>query len=476
MIHADKMAAILTLQGLSHQQQITIREQCTVKHFKQSFGASSYSQPKPNMICYGAAGANAIRVPYHYGLTQYPQYMSYTAKQAAPVAWVAQLRDNQVAPVTAALADLDQKRCTTLAFDTSMGKTMSAIHISSQKNGLRMVMFCRAPLMKQWAGSIQRAVTKTDGRPVSVWMVGEQPIPPDCYLLLYRDGAVMGKLPWGTQYTPAPNETVKIHGMPDYIVCMTSRYQQVPEELRNNVSTLILDEHHMLCTATGMEATLSVTPLYVIGCSATPDSTNGYDRMMKLVLGEHKHLLRNMRPMTVYRIDTGLMHPETKNAQGKLDFTKLLTSISQHQARNEYIVNLCQSLPHSKFFVLVSRVEHAALLVGMLQYYGVSADKLAGNVKGYENCRVLVIVDKKGGVGFDESNLCDDFDGVDTDNLIIATSFKDPNMIKQCCGRIRGATGTIYHLVDSNSTTRAHYGHFKKFYTEYQYTIHQISA
>lgn len=470
------MAAVLSLAGLAQQAAITIREQCTVKHFKKTFGSSGYGQAKPNILCYAADGPSSVRVPYHYALTHYPQLVTYSSKQGSLVRWVAQLRDNQSAPVTGALVDLHQRRCTTLAFDTGMGKTMSSIYISSQQNGLRMVMFCREPLMKQWAGSIQRAVTKADGSPVSVWMVGEQPLPADCYLLLYRDGVMLGKLPWGHTYTPASNEVVKIHGMPDYIICMTSRYQHVPSELRSNVSTLILDEHHMLCTPTAIEAVLSVTPLYVIGCSATPDSTNGYDRVMKLVLGEHKHLLRNMRPMTVYRINTGIMHPESKNAQGKLDFSKLISTISECQPRNEYMVRLCMSAPQSKFFILVSRVNHATLLVNMLNYYGVSADKLAGNTKGYENCRVLVIVDKKGGVGFDESNLCDDFDGINTDNLIIATSFKDVNMIKQCCGRLRGSTGTIYHLVDSNGAIRNHYGHFKKFYTEYQYTIHDISG
>ena len=73
----------------------------------------------------------------------------------------------------------------------------------------------------------------------------------------------------------------------------------------------------------------------------------------------------------------------------------------------------------------------------------------------------------KMGVGFDEANFCDDYDGKPSDLLIITQSFKSWPMFEQVRGRgMRADTPTVVYLNDKHSITRRHMSIIRKWIRE----------
>lgn len=477
------MAALIPSNKLTRDVEIKILQGLTVnKEEKRKYGFTKYKQADTKAIQCWEARSPYMAIPYHYGLMNFPHLIEYQTKQSSRLNFTGKLRDNQTEPVAAAMKDLQTMRTTTLAFDTGTGKTISSIYMACQIPEIRMVTFTRDTLVGQWEESIRQNIIRPDGSPGNIWVVGtgqwtppittqlavinKKDFSPVGYYLLTDAEAILKSLP--------DHLTTCLVNPPDFIICLASRVNNLPKFVRDMVSVLILDEIHMLANETGKHAMLSVAPRYIIGCSATPKSTNGYANVVFNVLGQHNHVLRRYQDITVYKIETGILFPETQNKQGDLNFTALIAEVVNHENRNRYIVNETLRLPNKKFFILVSRKNHAKLIEAMLKAVGVSVGLLMGDISSYALCRVLIIVDKKGGVGFDEAKLCKGFDGIDTDILIIATSFCDENMVKQCCGRIRCEKGTIIHMVDKNRTLRSHFSAFNKHYKTYNYTVIEV--
>lgn len=479
------MSVLIPLKSLTREIELKILKDLTCnKDTGKKFGMTVYRPSEAEAIKCWVPNAPYIAIPYYYGLMNFSKLIVHLPKQESKLSFVGQLREDQTLHVTNALADLQRCCTTTLAFDTSKGKTISSIYMSCQLSGIRMVMFNRETLLGQWAETISKKTAKPNGNPTNVWVVtdGEYKPPQNCYIVILnkKDFSHVGYyyLHQYEQVKAALPEDMLMALMnpPDFVVCLTSRIDKLPKAVLDLVSILILDEIHMLANETGKNAMLKVAPRYVIGCSATPDATNGYNAIITNILGTHRHILRNEKQVTVYQLETGIMFPETPNKQGTIDFTALMKEVSNCQARNTYIVKLVLEYPDKKFFVMVSRRDHATMLVAMMKQAGVNVGLLMGGVKDYANCRVLIITVKKGGVGFDESTFCSDFDGIVTDMLIIATSFRDVNMIKQSCGRLRGDTGTIFHLVDRNKVLRSQFYEFNKFYKDYKFTVQKIEG
>ena len=122
------------------------------------------------------------------------------------------------------------------------------------------------------------------------------------------------------------------------------------------------------------------------------------------------------------------------------------------------------------------RTKHCDVLCEKVSELGITPAKLYGTIKNYKTSQVLVGTTSKMGIGFDEANFCDDYDGKPSDLLIITQTFKTWPMFEQVRGRGRRADSpTVVYLNDKHAITRRHMTTMRKWVRETQGEITEIS-
>ena len=113
------------------------------------------------------------------------------------------------------------------------------------------------------------------------------------------------------------------------------------------------------------------------------------------------------------------------------------------------------------------RIKHCNTLYQKVEELGEHAAKLYGTIKNYKTSRILIGTTSKMGVGFDEANFCDDYDGKPSDLLIITQSFKSWPMFEQVRGRgMRAETPTVVYINDKHGITKRHMTTMRKWIRE----------
>ena len=113
------------------------------------------------------------------------------------------------------------------------------------------------------------------------------------------------------------------------------------------------------------------------------------------------------------------------------------------------------------------RTKHCDDICDKITELGITPAKLYGTIKNYKTSSVLVGTTSKMGVGFDEANFCDDYDGKPSDLLIVTQTFKSWPMFEQVRGRgMRADTPTVVYLNDKHSITRRHMSIMRKWIRE----------
>lgn len=251
----------------------------------------------------------------------------------------------------------------------------------------------------------------------------------------------------------------------DVLICMSTRYQKLSLEIRRSVGCLIIDEAHCFCTNTGVECLLSFQPKFVIAETATLEKSNGLHDIIYLACGDKGIFKDSDKTYEIYKINTDFT-PTKEYKNGKLHWATMVKSISLNAERNNYIVELVKTLStQHKIMLFTTTVEHVKLLVSLLEKE-VSCDYMCGSKKKYSDTGVLVGTISKIGVGFDEARACDDYDGNETDVIIMTCSIKDIPCLEQVIGRSRASHVIVYHIVDSDGVYEKHWRGARKFYLE----------
>ena len=123
--------------------------------------------------------------------------------------------------------------------------------------------------------------------------------------------------------------------------------------------------------------------------------------------------------------------------------------------------------------ILCRRVAHVIILKALLESFGVKVATLYGNQKNYSDSEVLIGTLDKMGVGFDEKNECDDFQGRESDLLILVTSIASLALFIQAKGRVsRAADNAVFYLVDDMDIPKNHFSGSSKWIKETKGVIH----
>ena len=312
---------------------------------------------------------------------------------------------------------LNNSKSLLLSLYTGFGKTIFAIYLLF-KIKLKTIILChRNIIIKQWVDSINKYLPDLD-----------------IYILDNK-----------------PNNKTRI------IECdiMIANPINIPKlELNNylNFGLLIIDEVHTICTESFSKCLFYIFPKYMIGLSATPERSDGMDKIIQYFIGPDVIVKKMSREFNVYKFQTGIKIESKLTSQGTIDWNSVLDIQCNNQKRNNIIVNLVRYFINRTILILVKRKDHALLLKKLLLENDIDEkdiDTFFGTKKfcNYD-CKILIATYSKGGVGFDFPRL---------DMLITAADVEAG--FQQYIGRIfrRDDTTPIYiDLLDENNIIKKH--------------------
>lgn len=364
-----------------------------------------------------------IYIPFSYGVSNFnierPLRKDFPSMN---VKFDGELRDEQKIVKNEAINYLTKTGCVILSCNVGFGKTALAINISCSIKLKTLIIVNKIVLMKQWEESI----------------------------LKFCPTALVQKL----------TTKSKIKDDFDFYIMNAINVSKMGRDFFKNIGTLLLDECHLLATDCLSTSLQYITPRYLLALSATPYRFDDYNKLISLYFGENQIIREMKREHIVYKIDTGIkIELEIVESTKKVDWGKVLKEQSSNEERNDMIIKIIKHFKEKVFMVLCKRVEQANYLVSKLKECGEYVDSLVGSKQEFDkNCRILISIQQKTGVGFDWSK---------ADTLLLATDTS--SYFIQNLGRVFRKQDTIpviFDLVDNNFILLKHFKERKKVYDE----------
>lgn len=445
------MSVRLPRKNLTRKQEEFIVEMLTVQPVERNQGMRGRTfQQEKESIPFFEADKNFVKVPYAFGINLLETF-PHEEKEYHPISlsFAGQLRPRQVKRSAIMDEHFENYRTSTLRGHTGFGKTTMGNYYIAQHHLLTVVLVPGKMLNKQWPNSIQDSLPG-----VKVGVVGEG----------YEDGLI--------DLLPSGEINWKAH--PDVLVCMPERWNKIPEEVREKVGFLIVDEAHMFCTPTRIVPLLQFEPKYILALTASPRRSDGTIGILHAMCGVHQVKARYPNLVEVWRFNTGYQFKTEKDMRGQTSWVSTLKNIVTSDERNNMTADLAQYLVEGgrKPMLMCDRKYHVDDLVKKIKARGVTCDYLMENKNDYINSQVLIAIITKGGTGFDEQYACPDFTVGDQriDTVMYCTSFRELNGLIQYGGRcMRVDNPLIIHLVDKNGIVESHWREAQKYYKSGEY-------
>ena len=254
------------------------------------------------------------------------------------------------------------------------------------------------------------------------------------------------------------DENTDMSGADKYpiVVIMRQRVSKLPESFTNKIDFMIVDEAKYWCTPEGIASMLRFRPTHTMGLCAERERKDGYHLVLEHFFG-HNIFRKSCKPFIVRKYYTSFI-PECKRpayGKAKIDWNIAMQSIAKNEDRNKMIRDICRVRQNNKIMILVQYKEHVETLFKLLQDVGEDVATFYSDADGYSNCRVLIATYSKAEMGFDDKNLCENFDGHRLDLLILGAFYKDE--IEQSAGRVmRSDAPEIIDIVDNHSSLMKH--------------------
>lgn len=337
------------------------------------------------------------------------------------------LLDRQKEPFKEAIEYIKKFNTVTIALYPGFGKTFMGVMLAWYLNKKVCVLVHRDNVGKQWIKSFKQYFTQlTDD---DIWFV---------------DNKV--------------KENAKI------IVCMDGRTDKIPSSLRSEIGTLIIDEAHCFCAPSKVKPLLAFSPKYIIAETATPKKDNGLEKVIQSICGTHYIQKISSKPYYFFILQTNITYDieDTKNI-----FCELTNKQTTNEKRNDIIIEILKANQKYKTIVAGNRKDHCKYISERLKTENLESSQLHGNIKNYVTKNILIGTGSKMGVGFDEANFCDDYDGRPSDLLIMLYTFASWAPFEQVRGRgMRADNPNVIILNDKHTITRRHMTQIRKWVTE----------
>lgn len=230
-----------------------------------------------------------------------------------------------------------------------------------------------------------------------------------------------------------------------------------------NIGVLIVDECHLMMTTVFSKSMFFFKPRYLLGLSATPYRSDGYDRLLSLFFGKRFVVRKLYREHDVWQIHSGLVIE--KDAK---DWNGVLEEQCTSRARNEMIVRIivdCLEDQGRRILVLCKRVDQIralqeALLLRCNARWDVQTfcGSETWGAEDRSTVDVLIATYQKVGVGFSHERL---------DCLVLATDCEE--YFIQYLGRVfrrPDSTPLIVDVIDKHPVLARHAASRRKVFLE----------
>ena len=371
-----------------------------------------------------------LHLPYRFSCSFFSKVFN-TEKDRYPVIhekrkeFSGKLLERQIEPFKEALNYLKEYRTVTIALYPGFGKTFLGVMLSWYINKKTCVLVHRENIGKQWVKTFLRYL---DIKEDEIWFVNDK-----------------------------VKENAKI------LICMDARSDKIPDKMKEEIGTLIIDEAHCFCSPGKVKSLLAFSPAYIIAETATPVKDNGMHRVIQSICGTHYIRKISNNPYKFYIIQTNL----TFNTDSGNPFSELVTLQTENDVRNQLIIDLLKLNKHKKTIIATSRKQHCKLLKEMIIEAGMESSELYGTKKNYQTRNILIGTGSKMGVGFDEANFCDDYDGRPSDLLFMCYTFASWAPFEQVRGRgMRADNPTVVMFNDKHGITKKHFTQIRKWVRE----------
>lgn len=377
------MSTVIKITDIPYDQREDIVNECKIVPAK-----TDYGKEDPYDV-YDIYKDEYVIIPFAYYFKKFNEFPNKDIKfDETKIPYTLKLFDRQTEILEETLDILYKNRSILLSLYTGFGKSYYALYLTSLLGGKCCIIIHREILVGQWVKSIKTSMPK----------------------------AIV-------QYVKSSEE---LDPFADYYIINVINVPKRSREFYEDITVLIVDEAHTICSNSFCKSLNYFTPKYSIACTATPKRKDGKDKVLSLYFGDST-VYRPLKALfNVYIVKTNFTPEIKENASGKLDWHTVLESQAKDEKRNKLIVDLCCFFSKRTILILCKRKDHAKLLHKEFSDRGEDADVYAGSTK-YVNysCRILIVTYSKGGVGFDHPKL---------DTLICAGDVEE--MYLQYLGRV----------------------------------------
>lgn len=242
-----------------------------------------------------------------------------------------------------------------------------------------------------------------------------------------------------------------------FYICTEDKAMKLPEEFRKTFGLMIVDEAKYWCTPKRVAAMLQFYPTHTMGLCAERERKDGYHVFLNHFFGQNIFRM-SCKPFKVWKYYTAFQ-PEIRKPEGyskaKIDWSHAMRSIAENQRRNEFLRDLLRVFANKKIMVFLALTDHVDTLHDMLAEVGESVGKFYKSMDTFTNCRILITTYSKAEMGFDDKNLCEDFDGKRFEMVLLGAFYKEE--IEQTAGRVfRAMAPEVLDVVDDYPSLQKH--------------------
>ena len=442
------MAVRVALTSLTPEQQTHYRKALTFEYKQKNIMRHPRARPPPPKIVHAYTQdpvTNTVLLPMAWTWKHMKQYNSHTLARLDYTATLQPWSDLQRAELQQVMTVLHKRRTVALTLRTGAGKTAVMLFASCELGLLTVVLVHNSKHCKQWASEIEHYTT--------------------------------------ARYEIVEAKTNGIRRDTQIIICLWTRWEKIPACVRNSVGLLLVDECDQFNNRSGVEAILSIQPLYTIGATATFQCVGtGMDKVATAIFGDLQVSREFDVEFDVDKILTGCTGDEVPSQHTKgCDWNTLKHSLLYDRpARNNTIVNACRVYLQQghKIMMITTEVRHCKLLHEMLTQAGLDSDYMCEDKRDYTDAlgRILIGTAKCCGRGFDQQSACANWCGERTSCMMAVDYVNNDSDRTQWGGRAMRCTTRrplIVHFVDRNPTIQRQWKNAEKMYTQMGGTIRE---